>query len=130
MDGLTVVGEAQDGQTIIEQIDALELDIILLVLNTQSDACIVTRISERYPHVKILVLGAGNDQTRLALDVFKQGAQGYLDRDTNPLSEIVGAIRTLSRGGAVLDPGMAGWILDEIVYMQRKNTTEGKERDV
>jgi two-component system response regulator DegU len=119
-DGLTVVGEAGDGQTAIERIGALDPEVILLGLDTPcpDDAQVVACISERYPHVKILVLGAGGGQEGLALDAFRQGAQGYLDKRADPLTEIVAAIRTLNRGGAILDPRMAGWILSEIAYVR------------
>ncbi len=126
-DSLTVVGEAR--HTSIEQISALEPDVILLGLNAPcpNDVHIITRINERYPRVKILVLGAGDAQDRLALDVFRQGAQGYLDKDANSMAEIIAAIRTLNRGGAILDPGMAGWILSEIAQMQRQNAAKAKK---
>ena len=121
-DDLTVVGEAGDGQTAIEQIGVLEPDVILLSLDAPHPdrMQVVADISARYPRAKILVLGTGDGRDGLALDAFRRGAKGYLDKRADPLTEIVAAVRTLSRGGAIIDPGMAGWILSEIAYMRRQ----------
>ncbi len=130
-DDLMLIGEAQDRQTAIEQIGELEPDVILLSLNAPhpDDAQIVARINKQYPHVKILVLGVYDDQVELMLDVFRKGAQGYLDKSASPMTDIVAAIRTLSRGGAILDSGMAGWILSEIACMRRQNAVRTAEGD-
>ncbi len=129
-DDLIIVGQARDEKTFIEQNGALEPDVVLLGLHTlQPDAAqTVARISEQYPRSKILVLSAYDGQEQLVLDVFRKGAQGYLDKDTSQISEIVEAIHTISRGGAILDPGMAGWILGEIAHMRRQSETGTKVR--
>jgi DNA-binding NarL/FixJ family response regulator len=66
-------------------------------------------------------------QERLALEAFRKGARGYLVNGKSRPSEIVEAIRTVSRGGAILSPGMAGWILDEICQKRQHEAKNGKK---
>jgi DNA-binding NarL/FixJ family response regulator len=124
-DGLAVVGEAQDGQGAMELIGELEPEVILFGADTLrlDDVQTVAYINERYPHSKILVLGTYEAQDRLVLDLFRKGAWGYLDKGDSQPPDIVEAVRAVSRGGAILSPGMAAWILDEIAQMQQKRST-------
>jgi DNA-binding NarL/FixJ family response regulator len=128
-DGLTVVGEARDAQSAIEQSGALEPDVILLGLNTLCPDHVqtVVCISERYPHSKILVLSNCDGLERSVLDVFRKGAQGYLNKGSSRMADIVEAVHTVSRGGAVLSPGVAGWILGEVSQMRRQSETNVSE---
>jgi DNA-binding NarL/FixJ family response regulator len=87
----------------------------------------VARLDERYPHSKILVLSAFEGQERLVLELFRKGAQGYLDKGSSQMADVVEAVRTVSRGGAVLSPGMAGSILGEVSQMRRCSETKISE---
>jgi len=130
-DGLTVVGEARDRRTIIKQSSALEPDVILLGLNVLRPDHVqaVVCIGEQYPRSKILVLSAFEGRDRLVLDLFRKGAQGYLNKGSSRVTDIIEAVRTVSRGGAVLSPGMAGWILGEVSQMRRQSETNVSEGD-
>ena len=123
---LTLVGVVWNEQMVCEQLDGLKPDVVLLSLDAPhsdgapGNAPLVARINARYPHTKVLVLGAGDDQETLALDTFRHGAQGYLNKETASMREIVAAIYTLDRGGAIVDARMTGWILNEIAAMRRQ----------
>lgn len=114
-EGMTAVGEAKEGQEAIEQICKLKPDVILWGVDTlhQDDLETVALVSELYPCSKIIVLSADH-QERQESEAFRKGAWGYLIKGRTEPLEIIEAIRTLSRGGAILSPGTAGRILDEI----------------
>ncbi|MBC8447961.1 MAG: response regulator transcription factor [Chloroflexi bacterium] len=125
-DGMTTVGEAKAGQQAMDLAQELQPEVILWSINNapppgemEDDWQAMARIGELYPHSKIVVLSA-DSQERLALEAFRHGAQGYLVQghgqpvDPTDLDEIVQAIHTVSQGGTVLSPRVAGWVLDEM----------------
>jgi NarL family two-component system response regulator LiaR len=114
VDGVKVVGEAQDGQEALEKIAVLRPDVILLdLLMPRMDGIEVTRraIAED-PETRILVLTsfAADDKVFPAI---KAGALGYLLKDTGP-EELVRAIRRVHRGESSLSPAIARKVLQEI----------------
>ena len=72
----------------------------LLALSTRRRACIV------------LTSFGADDQ---ALAAVRAGASGWLGKDVPP-SELESAIRTVHRGGSVLDPAVAGRVLSEVAH--------------
>ncbi len=125
-DGMTIVGEAKAGQQAMDLVQELQPEVILWSIDNvpppgemEDDWQAMVRISELYPHSKIIVLGT-DIQERLAMEAFRHGAQGYLVQGhcqpigPTDLAEIVQAIHTVSQGGTVLSPRVAGWVLDEI----------------
>ncbi|WP_167828707.1 response regulator transcription factor [Streptomyces sp. MZ04] len=56
--------------------------------------------------VKVVALSAGLD-LHTAMKVLRGGAEGFLHKDT-PVQGLVDAIRAVDRGGAALDPQVAG----------------------
>lgn len=127
-EGITAVGEAKDRQEAIELIRELQPDVVLWGVDTlrPDDLQTVALISELCPYSKIIVLSV-KGQERLALEAFRKGARGYLVKGKSKPPEIVEAIRTVSRGGAILSPGMAGWILDEISQKRQHEAKNGKK---
>ena len=125
-DGMTTVGEAKAEWQAMDLVQELQPEVVLWCIDTvlppgevQGDMRAMARISELYPHSKIIVLST-DSQERLALEAFRHGAQGYLVRghcqpiEPTDLAEIIQAIHTVSQGGTVLSPRVAGWVLDEI----------------
>jgi len=119
-EGMTVVGEAQDERAAIALVRELQPDVILLDVGTLSADGLrsVAQIRELSPESKVIMLGV-RGQERLVLDAFRKGARGHLVKGESTLLEIVGAIRSVGRGDAILSPRMAGWILDEMAQKRR-----------
>ena len=114
VDGIRVVGEAQDGQEALEKIGILRPDVILLdLLMPRMDGIEVTRraITEN-PEARILVLTsfAADDKVFPAI---KAGALGYLLKDTGP-EQLVNAIQQVHCGESSLSPAIARKVLQEI----------------
>jgi DNA-binding NarL/FixJ family response regulator len=109
---LEIVGNADDGQAAIEQIEVLQPDVALVDIEMPGiDGLTATRmISQRFPTVKVIVLSTydDSDYVNRALQV---GAKGYLLKAT-PAQEIASVIRSVSKGYFQLGPGL----LEKFLY--------------
>lgn len=103
---LQVVGSANDGQSAIEQVEALKPDIVLIDIRMPGmDGVTATRIiAERFPDTKAIVLSGYDDEEYLA-DALRSGAKGYLLKDT-PAEDLVNAIRSVYLGYSQIGPGL------------------------
>jgi NarL family two-component system response regulator LiaR len=114
VDGITVVGEAPNGQTAIEQAAALEPDVILmdLVMPEMDGIEAIRQISASQPQVRILALTSFATDDKV-FPAIKAGALGYLLKDAEP-DELVAAIHQVYRGEPSLPPNIARKLLREI----------------
>lgn len=103
---LQVVGTAKNGQTAIEQVEALQPDVVLIdILMPEMDGVAATQIiAQRFPETKVLVLSGYDDDEYIA-DALRAGAKGYLLKDT-PAEELANAILSVHKGYAQTEPGL------------------------
>lgn len=103
---LEVVGVANNGQVAIEQVAALQPDVVLMdVRMPVMDGREATReIVQHYPQVKVLVLSTFDDDQYIT-DAMRAGAKGYLLKDM-PSEELAQAIRFVHLGYTQLAPGL------------------------
>lgn len=103
---LQVVGTADNGESAIEQVAALQPDLVLMdVRMPVMDGREATRIiSQQFPDTKVLVLSTFDDDEYIT-DSIRAGAKGYLLKDM-PSEELVQAIRLAHRGYTQLGPGL------------------------
>jgi two-component system NarL family response regulator len=121
-DDITVLSFVHDGQEALDLIRETQPDVILLGVNPLRPEGLetVAQINALHPQGKIIVLSAASDQERLGLDALRKGACGYLVKRENAPAEIIEAIRTACRKGAILSPRLAGWVLDEVIQGRQK----------
>ena len=113
-EGLEVVGEAEDVDGALDAAESLHPDVVLLdlVLPGGGGIAALPRLLALTPAPRVLVLTSfGADEQALA--AVRAGASGWLGKDVPP-SELESAIRTIHRGGSVLDPAVAPRLLAEV----------------
>jgi DNA-binding NarL/FixJ family response regulator len=113
-DGIEVVGEAADGAEAVQQAAALAPDVILmdLVMPRLDGVRAMRALAQRAPRSRVIVLTSFLDDERL-IPAVQAGAAGYLLKDIEP-SELARAVRTAHAGEAMIDPTVAGRLLDTL----------------
>ncbi|BAU11929.1 two component transcriptional regulator, LuxR family [Leptolyngbya sp. NIES-3755] len=103
---LAVVGEAEDGQQAIAQVELLQPDVVLMdVRMPVMDGVAATRsIHERFSQTKVLVLTTFDDDEYVS-QAIRVGARGYLLKDTHS-DDLAAAIRAVHRGYTQMGPGL------------------------
>ncbi|MFM2293304.1 MAG: hypothetical protein RIS29_3117 [Bacteroidota bacterium] len=104
---LVVVGEAQNGDEVLQNIKNIDCDIMLLDMNMpgRSGLDLLGDIKNLKPEMHILVLSI-HPEDKFALRTLKSGASGYLCKDT-ALEELVVAIRKVHTKGRYLSTTLA-----------------------
>ncbi|MEP4194970.1 MAG: response regulator transcription factor [Aliishimia sp.] len=107
-DDLDVVGNLGDGQAVVDQIDALQPDVILMDLNMPGMGGLTATemVLERRPQTRILILSM-HDSPEYVSSALSHGAMGYVLKDV-PTEEIRTAIDTVMRGDRYLCTGATG----------------------
>jgi DNA-binding NarL/FixJ family response regulator len=96
--GITVVGEASDGEEALNMIRETQPDILLLDMEMPKirGVEVAKQLRARGSKVRILVLSAYDDKQYI-LELLSNGASGYLTKEEAP-EVIVEAIRGVARG--------------------------------
>jgi DNA-binding NarL/FixJ family response regulator len=111
---IEVVGEAADGEEALAAAERLAPDVVLidLVMPRLDGIQAMRRLREQVPAARAIVLSSFVDDDKL-FPAVRAGAAGYLLKDVQP-QELVEAIRTVHRGGALLHPQVASRLLEEM----------------
>lgn len=105
--GLTVVGEAEDGEQALELVERLQPDVAILDIRMPklNGIEVVRRMKKCCVNTKTLMLTAYDDDDYV-LALMEAGASGYLLK-TAQASELVESIRSVHLGESVLHPAIA-----------------------
>ncbi|MBP5972217.1 response regulator transcription factor [Brasilonema sp. CT11] len=103
---LQVIGTAENGKAAIQQVEALQPDVVLMdVRMPVMDGKEATRIiTQRFPKIKVIVLSTFDDDEYIT-DSMRAGARGYLLKDMLS-EELAESIRFVHRGYTHLAPGL------------------------
>lgn len=103
---IEVCGEAADGAEALEQLEALEPDVVLLDLRMpgMSGIEVLEGLGGEKQLPPTIILTTFDDDD-LVLAGIRAGARGYLLKDVS-LEELVGAIRTVADGGSLVRPAV------------------------
>ena len=101
-----VVGEAENGQVAIAQVQALKPDVVLMDLRmpVKDGIAATEEISQTYQDTKVIVLTTFNEDD-LVDAALKVGAMGYLLKDT-PSEDLATVIRSVYKGYSQYSPGL------------------------
>lgn len=104
--GITVAGQAVDGEAAVDLVAATKPQVILMDLNMpRCDGVAATaRITAEHPGTRVVVLTTYADDESI-LGALRAGALGYLTKDATR-AEIGRAVEAAAAGQAVLDPAV------------------------
>ena len=113
-DDFTVVGEAEDAKSALEQTRTLKPDIVLMdvELPGEDGVAATQRLKMEMPEVTVVMLTVRDDSQTL-FEAIKAGAQGYLVKNVRS-RELLEQLRGIARGEAAISRRMAARILEEI----------------
>jgi DNA-binding NarL/FixJ family response regulator len=110
---LAVVGEAADGHAVLEQVRALEFDVLLLDMSMpgKSGIELIRQVKAEKPRLRILVLSM-HEEHQYAVRAIRAGASGYLTKES-ATAQLVAAIRKVAGGGAFISAEVAERLAQE-----------------
>lgn len=111
---MRVEGEASSGREAIDLVRTVELDVLLLDISMpgQSGIDSLAMIRAKAPQLGILIL-SGYPEAHYALNLIRQGASGYLNKDCDP-AVIAEAIRVVALGKRFITPGVAELLAQQL----------------
>jgi DNA-binding NarL/FixJ family response regulator len=110
-----VVGEAADGNDVLEQAKALKPDVVVMDISMPGmSGLVATRALKRVqPAIAVVALTRHEDDTYLE-ELLRAGAAGYVLKQSAP-TEFLQAIRAVAAGGVYLDPAMTARVADGLL---------------
>jgi serine/threonine protein kinase/DNA-binding CsgD family transcriptional regulator len=129
LEGLSIVGQASDGQEAYQMIGQQNPDVLLLDLNMPgtSGLTILPRIRSQYPSIKVLVL-TGREENAYIMEALRAGANGYVLK-TSSEDELERAVREVMTGQMVLGRGVAEKLVQELTGSE-KEELDAIEKDI
>jgi DNA-binding NarL/FixJ family response regulator len=135
---IEVVGEAADGGSAVEVVEATHPDVVLMDVRMPDVDGIegARRVLARCPGVKVVVLTTF-DEDEYVEAALRAGVSGFLLKVAPP-ERLIDAVRTVAAGGGLLDPGVTRRVIESFaaappLRTRRAETLEAlteRERDV
>ena len=117
---IEIVGTANNGKKAYELCRIRKPDVVLMDIQMPEINGVeaTAMIKKEFPQIKIIVLTTFNDD-KYIYDALKNGASGYLLKDTSPM-EILKAVRTVYNGGALIQSEVAVKVIDKFSQLAKK----------
>jgi DNA-binding NarL/FixJ family response regulator len=127
---MTVVGEASDGQVVLQELDRLTPDIVVMDVSMPGmNGLVATRTLKRLrPDVAVIALTRHDDDTYLE-EILRAGASGYILKQSAPV-EFLQAIRAVAAGGVYIDPAMTTRVADGLLGSRADATIEQRRGQI
>ena len=127
---LQIAGEAASGEEALRLIELWLPDVVvidLLMPGGIDGVETIRRISQLTPHTQIIALTSYTDDARV-IAVLRAGAIGYVRKDAAP-DVLLASIRAAARGQSLLDPAVAGAVLQELSHEEKPEVAALSERE-
>jgi len=113
-DGITVVGEAGTAADALARVPATRPDVAVLDVRLPdgNGVTLCRDLRAKMPELNVLMLTSFSDDDAL-FDAILAGAAGYVLKQIRG-DDLVAAVRTVGRGGSLLDPGVTAQVLDRL----------------
>lgn len=127
---LEVIGEANNGQEAIEQVNTLKPDVVLMdLLMPVMDGITATQIIRKeHPDTEVIALTSVLEDTAV-VNAVRAGAIGYLLKDTQG-DELCQAIKAAANGQVQLSPKAAERLMREIRAPESPEKLTERETEV
>jgi DNA-binding NarL/FixJ family response regulator len=111
-DGITVVGEAADGDTAMSMTRALHPDVVLLDIQMpgMNGLEATAHLTAELPDSKVLIMTTF-DRDDYVYSALRSGASGFLLKDADPPT-MIAAVRAVAAGDAVVAPAITRRLLE------------------
>ena len=111
---ITVVGEAESGETAVTQASQHAPDVILmdLMMPGMDGVEATRRVKQVSPRTQVIVLTSYHQDEHI-FPAIRAGALSYLLKDVGP-AELAAAVRKAAAGEAVLNPRVAARVVQEL----------------
>ena len=125
-----VVGDADNGASALQKIDALRPDVILLDLQMPAmDGVEVLRALQGRADPPPVIVFTAFDADERIVDAIRAGARGYLLKGA-PRAELFQAIRTVHAGGSLLQPVIASRLIQRLAHEPAPDRLTKRELEV
>jgi DNA-binding NarL/FixJ family response regulator len=122
--GITVVGDAADGQAAVELTRRLRPHVVLMDIRMPViDGLAATRalVADPVCSSRILILTTFDDD-EFVYAAIDAGASGYLLKDA-PAEQLIGAIRVVAAGESILAPAVTTLVLRDVARRRRDSAS-------
>jgi two-component system invasion response regulator UvrY len=104
---IVVSGEAQNGQEVLDQVQAEDFDVVLLDITMPNTNWleVLKELKSRKPRLPVIMLSMHRGEEYVTR-AFRAGASGYLTKESM-MDEIVQAVEKVSQGGKYISPSIA-----------------------
>ncbi|MGD9345190.1 MAG: response regulator transcription factor [Candidatus Aminicenantes bacterium] len=104
---VVVGGEAQNGQEVLDQVEAKDFDVVLLDITMPNTNWLelLKDLKSRKPQLPVIILSMHRGEEYVTR-AFRAGASGYLTKESM-MDELVQAVEKVSRGGKYVSPSIA-----------------------
>jgi DNA-binding NarL/FixJ family response regulator len=117
---MAVIGEAADGEEVLQKIRTLDIDVLLLDMSMpgKSGIALIQQITAVRPRLPILVLSM-HQESQYAVQAMRAGASGYITKNTAS-SQLIEGIRKVAAGGTFVSSGIS----EKLIRQMHKPETD------
>ena len=114
VEDINIIGEANDGREVMDQLETLEPDVILMDITMGETNGIDTTklVKQKFPFIKVLVLSMHGESAYI-VKMLEAGASGYLLKDAGK-DEMIRAIRTVAEGNTYYSQRVSSAIVEHL----------------
>jgi two-component system invasion response regulator UvrY len=112
--GIQLVGEAADGDELMQVLQAQHCDVLLLDITMpgRDGLALLGEVRDRWPRIAVVIVSM-HPERQYAAQAMRSGALGYLTKDGAP-EQLIEAVRMVAAGGRFMSAAMAEVLADHV----------------